>query len=96
MLDCLGKLLEKVVTKRLRFGGQNCFGNSGSSSCLDPALTLHDVETAKINELQCGILIFDAKDFFDKVIHAQFNYLVKSLRFSQQHCDSTRSFLDSR
>ena len=67
LLECLGKLLEKIVAKliyrdmanhalvpTMQFGGRN------ASSTLDAGLTvLHDIQIAHNAGLRSGILLFD-------------------------------------
>jgi len=77
LLECLGKLLEKVVAWLLyrdmakhplvpttQFGGRN------ASSILDASLTLlHDTQSAQQAGLCTGLLLFDIQGFFDNINH---------------------------
>ena len=77
LLECLGKLLEKIVTKCLTF---DCgkyeilppeqFGGRSVSSCIDAGLTLtHDIEHAWKRGFDASVLTIDIKGFFDNVNH---------------------------
>jgi hypothetical protein len=77
LLECLGKLLEKVIAKRITF---DCgkyeilppeqFGGRSVSSCIDAGLTLtHDIEHAWKRGLDASVLTIDIKGFFDNVNH---------------------------
>jgi len=69
LLECLGELQEKVVTKRLLFEfttqeliPTTQFGGRNASSCLDAAFTLfRDVDAAYANKLKCCILLFASR-----------------------------------
>jgi len=77
LLECLGKLLEKLVAKILyreitkhalvpttQFGGRN------TSSTMDTGLTLlHDIQAAHKAGLRTGVLLFDIQGFFDNINH---------------------------
>jgi len=75
LIECLSKLLEKVVAKRLLFDADKHsllpttqFGIHVFSCTVDAGLTLlHDIQThMKIGE-RCTALLFDIKGFFDHV-----------------------------
>jgi Reverse transcriptase (RNA-dependent DNA polymerase) len=77
LLECLGKLLEKVIVRLIykdmekhplvpttQFGGRN------ASSTLDAGLTtLHDIQSAHQAGLKTGLLLFDIQGFFDNINH---------------------------
>jgi len=77
LIECLGKLVEKVMAKRVTFDlGKynlmpfNQFGGCSHSSCLDAALSLtHDVMEARARGLVSSFLAVDIKGFFDHVDH---------------------------
>ena len=79
LLDCLGKLMEKAVAKRITHAidvaevlPPNQFGSHARSCCLDAALTLthHVALTHKIN-WKSGTLLFDILGFFDNINREQ-------------------------
>lgn len=86
-LECLGKLLEKGVTKRLLFEitTQNLicttrFGGRNTSSCLDATLTLlSGVDAAYANNIKCCISLFDLKGFFDNVNQGRVNHPINNV-----------------
>ena len=75
LLECLGKLVEKIVAKRITYdcGKYNIlppeqFGGRSSSSCVDAGLSLvHDIEHAWKRGLVASVLAIDIKGFFDHV-----------------------------
>jgi hypothetical protein len=89
LLECLGKLLEKVIARHLTFDitslslvPPNQFGTCLHSSTADTGLCLaHNVETALVLGSICGTLLFDIQGFFDNVNHAQLVALVQALGF---------------
>jgi ribonuclease HI len=104
LLECLGKLLEKVVAKLLyrdmdkhqivpttQFGGRNV------SSTLDAGLALlHDIQSAQQAGLQCGILLFDIQGFFDNINHERLVQVLEDLGFAPEIVRWCRSFLQGR
>jgi hypothetical protein len=78
LLECLGKLLEKVIAKRLSYDITSLsliptsqFGACSHSSTVDAGLCLaHDVETAHTLGSVCSTILFDIQGFFDNVNHA--------------------------
>jgi hypothetical protein len=73
LIECLGKLLEKVVAKRLDYYAneynlihKNQFaGRSGASTTDARVALIHDIQTAKANGLVLSMLNFDIKGYFD-------------------------------
>jgi hypothetical protein len=104
LLECLGKLLEKVVAKRLSFDimslsliPTNQFDSCPHSSTVDAGLCLtHDVETAHALGSVCGTILFDIQGFFNNVNHARLVALVQSLGFPPEICGWISSFLSNR
>jgi hypothetical protein len=104
LLECMGKLLEKLVAKLIysemtkhslvpttQFGGRN------ASSTLDAGLTLvHDIQSAHQSNLRTGLLLFDIQGFFDNVNHARLVAVFANLGFAPQLVDWCRSFLKDR
>ena len=101
LLECLGKLLEKVVAQLLyrdmakhllvptvQFGGWN------ASSTLDMGLTLlHDTQSAQQAGLHTGLLLFDIQGFFDNVNHKQLVQILSNLGFTPEIVKWCCSFL---
>jgi ribonuclease HI len=77
LLECLGKLMEKVVAKRITYDISKYeivpfeqFGGRSSSSCIDAGLSLvHDIESSWKRGLVASVLAIDIKGFFDNVNH---------------------------
>lgn len=104
LLECLGKLLEKVVAKLIyqdmakhdlipttQFGGRN------ASSTLDAGLTLlHDIQSAHQAGLRTGILLFDIQGFFDNINHERLIRTFANLGFAPELVKWCRSFLKDR
>jgi hypothetical protein len=104
LLECLGKLLEKVVAKLIyrdmakhllvptaQFWGRN------ASSTLDTGLTLvHDIQSAHQAGLYTGLLLFDIQGFFDNVNHVRLVQVLTDLGFAPELVNWCRSFLRDR
>jgi hypothetical protein len=104
LLECLGKLLEKVVAKLIyrdmtkhnlipttQFGGRN------ASSTLDAGLALlHDIQSAHQAGLRAGILLFDIQGFFDNINHERLVTTFTGLGFAPELVSWCRSFLKDR
>jgi hypothetical protein len=104
LLECLGKLLEKIVAKIIyreitkhalvpttQFGGRN------ASSTLDAGLTLlHDVQAAQKAGLRTGLLLFDIQGFFDNINHERLIQIFTNLGFAPELVLWCRSFLKDR
>ena len=77
LLECLGKLLEKVVARLIyrdmdkhAFIPTMQFGGWNASSTLDVGLTLlHDIQSAHQAGRYTGLLLFDIQGFFDNINH---------------------------
>lgn len=79
LLECLGKLLEKIVARRLTYlvGRHNLipgtqFGGRSNSSAADAILSFtNDIQAAWNNGKVTSTLTFDIKRYFDFVNHAR-------------------------
>jgi Reverse transcriptase (RNA-dependent DNA polymerase) len=104
LLECVGKLLEKVIAKRLTHDilAHNLipatqFGARPFSLTINAGLCLtHDVETTHMLGGVCGSLLFDIQGFFDNVNHGRLTALISSLGFAPKICKWTASFLKDR
>jgi Reverse transcriptase (RNA-dependent DNA polymerase) len=104
LLECLGKLLEKVVAKLIykdmtkhllvptsQFGGRN------TSSTLDAGLTLlHNIQSAHQAGLRTGILLFDIQGYFDHINHDRLVKIFADLGFVLELVRWCKSFLTDR
>ena len=92
LLECLGKLLEKVVAKLIYRDMSNYelvpmtqFGGRNASSTLDAGLTLlHDIQAAHQTGLRAGILLFDIQGFFDNINHERMTKIFADLGFAPE------------
>ena len=104
LIECLGKLVEKIVAKRLTFDAGkfdllpfNQFGGRSNSSCLDAGLSLtHDIQTARHKGLVSSFLAVDIKGFFDHVHHDRMIHILWKKGFPLEICRWVRSFLSDR
>ena len=104
LIECMGKLVEKIVTKRLLFDAGkyelmpfNQFGGRSNASCTDAGLSLiHDIHTACQKGLVSLFLAIDIKGFFDHVNHKRMIHVLKKKGFPKEICDWTESFLSNR
>jgi hypothetical protein len=95
LLECLGKLLEKLVAKLIYRDMSNHalvpttqFGGRNASSTLDAGLTLvHDVQSAHQAGLKCGLLLFDIQGFFDNINHKRLVKVFSDLGFAPELVD---------
>ena len=101
LLECLGKLLEKVVASlnyrdmakhalipTTQFGGHN------TSSTLDAGLMLlHDIQLAHQAKMYMGLLLFDIQGFFDNVNHDRLVQVFADLSFAPELVNWCCSFL---
>jgi hypothetical protein len=104
LLECLGKLLEKVVAKliysdmsRYALIPTTQFGGRNASSTLDAGLTLlHDIQSAQQTGLKAGILLFDIQGYFDNINHERLIQIFTDLGFAPELVGWCRSFLKDR
>ena len=104
LLECLGKLLEKVVAKLIYRDMSNYelvpmtqFGGRNASSTLDAGLTLlHDIQAAHQTGLRAGILLFDIQGFFDNINHERMTKIFADLGFAPELVRWCKSFLKDR
>lgn len=90
LLECLGKLLKKVVVKLIyvdmlkntlipttQYGGRNTL------LALDASLTLlHDIQSAHQSGLKTKILLFDIQGYFDNINHEHLIKIFTDLGFT--------------
>jgi hypothetical protein len=104
LLECLGKLLEKVIAKLIysdmtkhALVPTNQFGGRNASSTLDAGLTLlHDTQSAHQMGLKTGILLFDIQGFFDNINRERLVSTFENLGFAPELVNWCRSFLTDR
>ena len=104
LLECMSKLIEKAMSKRLLYDIDHLkiipttqFGTRAFSCTLDAGLTLiHDVQTALAAKMKCGALLFDIKGFFDNVHKDRLAATLRNLGYPEGVTAWTLSFLSGR
>lgn len=104
LLECLGKVLEKVIAKRLTFlAGRldlvpsNQFGGRSNSSTTDALLTfVNDVHAAWNHDKVTSALTFDIKGYLNFVNHSKLLSALRSKGIPLQIVKWTASFLSNR
>ena len=104
LLECMGKVLEKIIATRLMFdiGKHNLvpfnqFGGRTHSSCVDAGISLaHDVEAGWKKHLVGSAVAVDIKGFFDNVNHDRLTKVIHEMGFPHQITRWVRSFLSDR
>ena len=104
LIECFGKLVEKIMTKRLIFDAGkyklmlfNQFGSRSNASCLDAGLSLtHDINEAKRKGLVSSFLAIDIKGFFNHMNHKHFISVLWVKGFPPEICCWVSSFLLDR
>ena len=77
LLECIGKLLKKVIAKIIYWEMDkhalvptNQFGGQNALSTLNTGLTLlYDIQAAHQSGLRTGLLLFDIQGYFDNINH---------------------------
>lgn len=104
LLECLSKLLEKVIAKRITYEvgrhhlvQTNQFGGRDKSSVIDACLSLtHDIQTAWKNGLTATALTMDIKGYSNNINHDRLTHSLHILGFAHQIVGWVRSFLSNR
>ena len=104
LLECLGKLLEKVIAKRvhhdigaLSLVPTNQFGARPHSSTIHAGLTLtHDIALTHACRGCCSSIQFDIQGFFDNINHGRLIHCFRLLGFAEEICKWLTSFLADR
>ena len=104
LLECLGKLLEKVISTRILYDinryelvPSTQFGGRNASSTVDAGLCLqHDIHTAHASGLVCASILFDISGFFDNINHQRLVAVFRALGFPREMVKWLQSFLTNR
>jgi hypothetical protein len=104
LLECCGKLLEKIIANRLLSDlnlfsllPPNQFGSRDYHSAVDAVMCLTHQAEAALNTGYCAALIlFDISGFFDNLNTDRLVAIMTNLGFPPQICAWTRSFLTDR
>ena len=104
LLECCGKLLEKIVAKRFLSDinlysllPNNQFGSRDYHSAVDAAMCLaHQVEGALSAGHCAAVVLFDISGFFDNLNVDRLVSITQNLGFPSSICAWLRSFLTDR
>ena len=104
LLDCFGKLLKKIVTKRITFNVGKYelvpfeqFSGRSAASCTDAGLSLvHDIELAWKHGKVASFLAIDIKGFFDNINHRHMVKILWEAGFPLPVVCWVESFLSNR
>jgi ribonuclease HI len=104
LLECLAKVLERIVAKRLTYlaGSLNLvppnqFGGRSNSSTEDPIMTfITDIQAAWNNGKVTSALTFDIKGYFDFVNHDRLLCELRRKHIPLEYVKWTASFLSNR
>ena len=104
LLECLGKIMEKIVASRLMFDiskynlvPHEQFGGRRASSCTNTALSLtHDIQSGWKKGLVSSFLCINVKGFFDNVNHGRMTRVLWEMGFPIEIVKWVRSFLSNR
>jgi Reverse transcriptase (RNA-dependent DNA polymerase) len=104
LLECIGKVLEKIITRRLgsdvdhfNLLGPSQFGSRAHHSATDAAMILHHKAESTIKAKQIGVVVLlDISRFFDSLdLSTMFKILVH-LRVDRNTCSWVRSLMADR
>ena len=104
LLDTLGKLVEKIMAKRIIYdiGKYNLtpleqFGGRSNSSCYDAVISLtHDIQMGKKANKVSSLLAMDVKGFFDHIHHNRLTKVLWDMGFPPNVCSWVGSFVSQR
>ena len=104
LLNCLGKVSERILAKRLSTMAENGpllhnsqMGGRKKKSAVDTAMLLTDfVERNKANHQKSSVVFLDVKGAFDHVAKERLLQTMDSLGLPQSIINWTRSFLEDR
>ena len=104
LLECCGKLLEWIVSKRVLLDAARFqlfpphqFGSHNYHTASDAVLSMvHTVQTCIKAGRVAALLLFDIQGFFDNLHVNHLVHIFRILRFAPSLCDWVRSFLTDR
>ena len=104
LLECCGKLLEKIIASRVMFDASlhpilppQQFGSREDHCTIDAALAVvHTAQSCRRTKLVCSLLLFDVQGFFDNINVERLIYLFALFGFPPELCAWLRSFLVDR
>ena len=104
LLKCCGKLLERIVSKRVLLDATRFhlfplrqFGSRDYHTASDAVLSMvHTVQTCVKGGRVAALLLFDIQGFFDNLHVSRLVHVFRLLGFAPSLCDWVRSFLTNR
>jgi len=104
LLECCGKLLEKIIAKRILHDihqydilPPSQFGSRDYHCAVDAALCLvHNAQAAVRAGFVASVILFDIQGFFDNINIARIVQIFRNRGFLPSLCDWVRSFLSDR
>ncbi|GJE94382.1 hypothetical protein PsYK624_105510 [Phanerochaete sordida] len=104
LLNCLGKLLEKLIASRLQFDGQRygilhpCqYGGTMQHSTQDAgAMLVHYVREAWAAGLSVSTLLLDVAQFFPSIQHEAMTGILRRQGFNHKLCAFMEDYLQGR
>jgi len=101
LLECCGKLLEKIVAKRILLDSAHFnllparqFGSRDYHTATDAVLSAtHTIQTCVKSGNAAGLLLFDIQGFFDNLHVGRLVHIFSLLSFPSSLCAWVRSFL---
>jgi len=104
LLECCGKLLEKIIAKRVlsdihhhNILPPSQFGSRDYHCAVDAALCLvHNAQAAVRAGYVAAVVLFDIQGFFDNINITRVVHIFRNLGFPPTLCDWIQSFLSDR
>lgn len=104
LLNCIGKLLEKIIAKRMQFDGQQAgvlhpcqFGGTMQHSTTDAGIQLvHNIRQAWGQGLSTSALLLDVSQFFPSINHTMLTAILRRQGFNHALCDFFTEYLVGR
>jgi len=104
LLECCGKLLEKIIAKRILSDAHSFdilppsqFGSCDYHSAVDVALCLTHYAQAVVKcKFVASVVLFDIQGFFDNINIEHLSHILHNLGFPPSLCDWIHSFLSDR
>ena len=104
LLECCGKLLERIVATCLLFDlneysilPPSQFGSRDKHCAIDAAMVIaHTAQQGRASGFPTALLLFDIQGFFDNVCRDHLVYLLRLFGFPDHVADWVHSFLSNR
>lgn len=104
LLNCIGKLLEKIIAKRMQFDGQAAgilhpcqFGGTMQHSTTDAGIQLvHNIRQAWNSNLATSALLLDVAQFFPSIHHGMLTRILQKQGFHHTICTFFDDYLIGR